>query len=140
MKCMYLAGFALVVAMALPAPTEAQGTTATVNISLPVDLSQLGPDVVKVRIRCQLGSSALMTPREQTRDLQVFGGKVQNTVSFSFYLTNLNKPVGKSAYVTCYVNGLSQSRGTYEMFGPQNPFPDFQTDVAVAPVQTTWTW
>lgn len=107
-----------------PVSSAAQVSTE-VTLAVPVNLTQLGPDVAKVLIGCSIKSDAITTgpagtPNQVTKstELAVSGGQVVTTASLVFSLTGLSNPVGKTATIVCTINGWSTSQQSWLQFTP----------------------
>ena len=128
-----------------PSSSAAQTTQAEVTLKVPVNLTQLGPDVSKIIVGCSIRSDAITTGgtnREVTRtqELPVSGGAVVTTASIVFSFTGLDNPVGKSASIVCSLNGWSASQGTWTQFTPGAANPAFRTTTTVSMIDASYTW
>lgn len=125
---------------------DAQTVSAEVTIKVPVNLTQLGPDVGKVVVACNIQSSAITNGSPNVNevnrftDVPVSGGQVVTTVTLVFSLTQLNNPVGKTAAVLCNLTGWSTSQQAYVQFGPNSPNPSFRTTTNPPDLNSTFVW
>ena len=125
------------------AQTAPQVASVAVTLTVPIDLSNLSPDITKVRVGCSIRSTAITNGNAnqeviQTQDLPVSGGAIRTQASLVFSLTNLSNPVGKNADVTCSLMGWSQPKQAWDQFTGAHPDPAFRTNATVGMITTTF--
>lgn len=135
----------MIAVMTGPAPSVAQTTSAQVTLTVPVDLTNLGPDITKVRVGCSIGSNAITNGnanREiiQTQEIPASGGVVKTQASLVFNFTQLNNPVGQTANVVCSLMGWSQSQQKWDQFTGAHPDPSFRTNATISLITTAFVW
>jgi hypothetical protein len=133
----------MTIILAAPASSAAQTMSTEVTLNVPVNLTQLGPDVAKVRVACSIASSAIITASDKAEKLQevpVSGGQVVTTMSLVFSFTGLDNPVGKSATVACAITGFSTSQQTWDPFTQNATNPSFRTTPSITFIQTGFVW
>lgn len=135
------------ITMAAPTPGTAQTVSASVTLQVPVNLTQLGPDVEKVRVGCSVNSLAITNGTgtgsheiTKTQELPVSGGSVVTTASLVFSFTQLDNPVGKNATIVCTLNGWSTSQQKWIQFVPGEPNPSFRTTTTVGFLDGSFVW
>jgi hypothetical protein len=122
-----------IVVMATPASAAAQTVSAEVTLKVPVNLTQFGPDVSKARVGCNIRSDAITNGDanrsiSKLQEVPMSGGQLVTTVSVTFSFTNLDNPTGKTAIVTCSLDGFSTSKQTWLQFTGGATIPDFKTN------------
>ena len=142
MKTLFVLAIMTLTLLGAPASSIAQTTSAEVTVKVPVNLTQVGPDVAKVRVACELFSLALTngTGREisgepgasnperylpKYQEFSVSGGQVGTTASL-VYSAQLNNPVGQPASLVCYLQGWSTSAQSWLGFGATAVNPSFK--------------
>lgn len=140
---------AVIAVIVIPAVGGAQTVStvasAEVTLTAPVDLSQLSPDITKVKVECVIQSDAITNGNQfkevsQLVEHPVSGGAVKTTASVVFSLTNLDNPAGKTAKASCMLWGWSQPAQRWAQFHPAQTDKAFQTNVTVASSNTTFVW
>lgn len=130
---------------AIPAESAAQ-VSAQVTVKLPVNLTQFGPDLAKIKVTCDIFSDAItngtstgnhMIRKEQ--ELPVSGGQVTSDVSLVYSITGLNNPAGTLASVSCSLTGWSTSAQLWLGFSPTETNSSFKT-TAVIPGNNGYTF
>jgi hypothetical protein len=128
--------FLVILALArvvVPAESAAQ-VSAQVTVKFPVNLTQFGPDLAKIKVSCDIFSDAItngistgnhIIRKEQ--ELPVSGGQVTADVSLVYSITGLNNPAGTLASVTCILLGWSTSAQIWLSFSPTETNSSFKT-------------
>jgi hypothetical protein len=132
-----------ITALAVPASSTAQAVSADVTLKFPLNLTQLPPDVSKVRVECVISSAAITdaepglagtsfapgTPRyvRKTQEFPVSGGQVVTAVTLLFSFTALNDPVGKTADIICQLWGWTISVQSWNALGETSAVPALRT-------------
>lgn len=148
MTIRYVLSLAALAAAAVPSAGAAQAVaSAQVTVTMPVNLTQLGPGVSKVQVVCNITSAAITngngnfkTEMNQTQEYPVSGGAVQTQASLVFSFTNLDNPTGKSANVACSLLGWDQKTASWQQFTAAHADPNFRTNVSVIQVMQAFTW
>ena len=150
-------GPATVMALALCVPGAAAAQTATATLTfetavtflLPVNLTQLSPDLEKVRLSCNLlWNSALTKPSlpatwPRAEDFaMVVSGQVITTMKVEFVIGSgwLTDPIGKQADYQCVLEGYSTTLQRWGFFSDTAPEPAFRLKPAPGPINGTFIW
>jgi hypothetical protein len=131
--------------LAVPASSAAQTAEAEVTLKVPVNLTQLGPDVSKIRIGCTIRSVAISTGNANgevtnTQEIPVSGGQVVTTASLAFSFTRLDNPVGKSAFITCSLDGWSAPQQAWIQFTGGATNPSFRISPSLGLIGGAFAW
>jgi len=139
-----LAGLALWAPGALRAQTPTVATTITFVV--PVNLTQLSPDIAKVRVACMIQSSnALVWPTsgpaptlEEEMDVQ--NGQVITAfrIIMPIYSSWLVDPVGKQATYICAVEGYN--KGRWDRFSETASDPALRVKPTPADIVGSFIW
>jgi hypothetical protein len=120
--------------LAVPGTSTAQAASAEVTIKVPVNLTSFGPDVAKVRVACTINSDAITNGTgggnhymRKEQELPISGGQVTTNVSLVFSFTQLDNPVGKTAYLNCTLDGWSTSAQNWLLFVSNQANSSFKT-------------
>jgi hypothetical protein len=135
-----------------PGEMSAQSTTTTyetaVTFTLPVNLTQLSPDLERVRFICMIQpGQVLIYPPALTQamgtttsttiaswpnrdDLPVVSGKAVGTMRIVYPLATewFVNPIGQTANYSCGLVGYSTSLQRWEVFSATSPIPAFKLD------------
>jgi hypothetical protein len=111
------------------ASSAAQTNPGDITFTVPVNITQLFPDVTKVRVTCAVRSEAITVGRivvknvqqpgavAKSVDLPVSGGQVVTTATVVVSVAGvLENPVGKVATYSCSVDGYSNSQQAWKVF------------------------
>lgn len=96
---------------ALSAPRSLAAQTM-VTFEVPVNLTQLAPEITNVRVYCAITSTAIVAPTAGSQsgydELPVLGGKLVTTmrVVITFPAGSLQAPTGKTAQYECVLQGV----------------------------------
>ncbi len=130
--------------LAAPASSAAQTVQTEVTLKVPLNLTQLGPDVAKVSLGCAITSAAITTNANHNvvmiQEVPVSGGQLVTTVAFVFVFTGLDNPVGKSAAIVCDISGFSTSQQAWLQFGENAANPAFRTKPSVSFLDASFVW
>ena len=132
-------------------PPAPQFTVATsVTFTIPLKLTQLSPDLEKIRVFCAVGGEALaplpmaMTtmdalPRDE---MPVVAGQLVATMSVlvPIYAELLQNPAGKTAEYQCFLAGFSKSLQNWGEFSETSTVPAFLLKPTPAPIKGTFAW
>ena len=128
-----LAGLALVTPGALAAQTLTVATTVT--LVMPVDLTHLSPDLLKVRLACSISTSPyLVVPSGSVRgpnatdEIFVESGQVVTTLRVVIPILSswLQNPIGNQADYGCHLEGFSISKQIWDTFAANAADPAFR--------------
>jgi hypothetical protein len=141
-----LAGLALCTPGALAAQTPTVATTVTFVV--PVDLTQLSPDLQKVRLACAVSSPALVVPSgfgpapTAEDEIAVQSGQVVTTLRVVIPILSswLQDPVGKRADYGCHLEGLSKSNPQWNVFADNAADPAFRLKPTPANLFGSFVW
>jgi hypothetical protein len=117
-------------------PLAAQTMATTITFSVPVNLTQLSPDLERVRLICMImpsevlkyptgfGNNMEQLPRDE---MWVTGGQVVNTMRVVFPIATewLVNAVGKTANYQCQLMGYSKSLQQWGPFSETSSVPTF---------------
>ena len=126
----------------------AQVPAGDVTLKVPLNLTKLSADLVKVRVSCRLQSTAINAFNangEQTHDLfvtnevPVSNGQVVTTLSIVFTNFTLTNPAGVSASYGCSLGGTDKL-GQGSVFNDSNPLLAFRLTPTPANLAGTFTW
>ena len=137
-----LAVAAVAISMLAGAPPCVAQASAEVTIKVPLNLTQFGADIPKVKITCLITSEAITNgtgPRQMMKEQEVpmTSGKVQETVSIVVSFTQLDNPAGKSALVNCELKGWDVAAQVWSSFGPNRSNPSFRSPTELSPSSTS---
>ncbi len=105
----------------IPEPTMVRTTGADVTFTMPVNLTQLSPDIGKVEVNCNIFSSAIpihagtlgglqgVPGYSGHQDIVVSGGKAVATATVVVPIPSLINAVGQTATYSCTLKGFSTS-------------------------------
>ena len=126
-----------------PESIAAQTISTEVTVKVPVNLTQLGPDVAKVQVGCSLSGPAVVTASDKSVRLQevpATGGQVVTTVSLVFSLTGLDNPVGTSATLSCGIDGFSTLQQSWYYFADNALNLSFRTTPSLGYQKIDFIW
>ena len=142
-----------------PAAGGAQTNSGDVTFSVPVNLTQLQPDVEKVQVECFVFSDAITVNRQLQKtgsgmtygpgqvsgdqEIPVSAGRVVATATVVVVVAaNLQDPVGKQAQYTCLLRGFSRSQQTWKPFQTNifEPNTAFHLTPPTDALRGTFTW
>lgn len=144
MKSRFAAVTATLIALTAPQAIAAQASME-VTLNVPVDLTQLSPELLRIKVGCTIVSRAITTPGANgqmtvSQDVAVTNGRVQRTVQLVFQLTGLDKPDENPATTVCALNAYDEVNRTLEQLKPGHPNPIFRTNVTVGLVDGPRAW
>lgn len=114
-----------VMLLAAPASIAAQASIE-ITVKVPLNLTQLSPDLLKVKVSCTIQTGAIpLGSASQTQELPVSGGQVVTTATIVFPLTNLDLSTtwGRNARAICSIQGYSTATGWHGFNGPNSLLP-----------------
>jgi hypothetical protein len=130
---------AMITALALFAPPFAAAQTTTVETTVtflvPVALTQLSPDIERVRVACGIISDALnptlpsgSPPPIIMAEALVISGQVNTTLRSEFLILSgwLQDAIGKPATYQCTLQGYKKSTQQWNFFDEASPDPVFR--------------
>lgn len=103
--------FVAALLLAVLSPARSLGAQTMVTFEVPVKLTQLAPEILKVSMYCEIKSQAIVAPNpgqvSAIDEVPVVAGQVVTTmrVVITFDANALQAPVGKTASYTCYLRG-----------------------------------
>ena len=133
--------------MAGATPAVAQ-VSAEVTVKLPIELSQFGADIPKIKVECTLFSDAITNGTGggnhyllKVQEYPMSGGRFSETATIVYSLTQLDNPTGKTANLNCAVFGWNPTGQTWNLFASNQTNPSFKTTTNVSPgIGTVFTW
>lgn len=132
----------LAAAGGMPRSAAAQ-SDGGVTFSLPLNLTQLPPDIGKIVVWCQINSSAINNRNGYISKQEEYvpsGGQVVTTATIVVPTTDLLDPIGKQAAYTCVLSGFSNSLQKWDTFREDHPTPVFRLKPTPADMKGTFTW
>jgi hypothetical protein len=135
--------------VAAPDVAVAQVPGGDVTLNVPLNLTKLSADLTKLRVSCQLYSTALKSD-ELTRTTTVIfadsgyvpvsNGQLVTTLSIVFSkFTLTTNPAGVTADYTCDLAGADKT-GFEAPFSASSPYPAFKLTPTPARLRGTFTW
>lgn len=145
MKLRSALSFLMLILAAAPQQLAAQtGTVAAdVTVNVPINLTQLGPEITKIKLFCSITSVAITNAPNNTvkkdQELPVSGGQVVTTASLLFSITGLDNPVGKQFTVACNTQAYSSTSSSWGDLNDTATNPSFKVS---SPMRNglTFTW
>jgi hypothetical protein len=146
---------ATMTACLLVAPRSlAAQTTAEVTFKVPVNLTQVSPDIAKVGVMCMITSSAIPIVGRNTGtstsgnvykqvEIPMAGGQLVTTATVVLGISGpsaLTDPVGKTADYRCTLSGFSTSLQTWALFDAASAQVQYRLSPTPAPLTGTFTW
>jgi hypothetical protein len=136
-----------------PRPLGAQ-TTAEVTFKVPVNLTQVSPDIAKVGVSCTITSSAIPIVGRNTGtstsgsvnkqvEIPIAGGQLVTTATVVFAISGtiaLNDPVGKTADYRCTLSGFSTSLQTWALFDAASTQVQYRFSPTPAALTGSFVW
>jgi hypothetical protein len=135
----------LVVAGGAIRPAEAQQRVGDVTFTVPLNITQLSPDITKVAVYCRITGPAITT-RSGNIGAQVElvpqGGQVVTTatVVVTWPLTDMTDPTGTQANYDCLLSGFSNSLQRWDRFYEEQATPVFRLKPTPPALTGTFTW
>lgn len=129
--------------LAAPASGAAQTVQTTVTLVVPLNLTQISPEVTKVLVTCAIKSIALTGKSQGTMMQEVIplsGGQLVTTVTLVFPVTGLDNPVGKDATVTCSLSGFSPQSEKWFQFEDNSASLAFRTKPSLPSISASFVW
>jgi hypothetical protein len=135
-------------------PTYSGLTSGDVTFELPLNLTQVDSDIMKVEVKCFITSEAI-TPHSAAGlvyggDGRVLGGMVELPVDGGQLVTTaqivvptnnrLVDPIGKSATYACQIRGYSIGQQNWGEFSETHSIPAFRLTPTPEVLTGTFTW
>jgi len=130
--------------LAVLAAPHSLAAQTMITFEVPVNLTQLAPEITKVRVNCVIRSAAIVSPTAGMAagvdELPVLGGKLVTTmrVVIGFLAGSLQAPTGQSAQYQCDLLGISATGMT--SFSETSPSPVFQLKPTPPSLTGTFVW
>ena len=136
------------VGVAAPRPLTAQ---TTITLEMPVNFTQLSPNIEKIIFSCTITSTAIAANPSQSLSaggpvaaedgLPVVGGKLVTTmrVVFVFPEGSLQSPIGKTANYSC-VLAVHTKTGGASLFSETSTDPTFYLKPAPPELKGSFVW
>lgn len=145
-------GALTLVGVSLGAPCSLMAQTSTIATTItfivPVNLTQLSPEITKVRVGCAIApSSALVYPTNNTgpspnveEEMDVTSGQMVTAfrVIMPIYSSWLQDPVGKQASYGCALEGYA--KGRWDRFKDTHADPAWRLTPTPETIWGTFTW
>jgi len=130
------------IALSVPSSLSAQ---TMVTFEMPVKLTQLAPEILKVGMYCDIKSQAIVSPNpglaSATDEVSVVGGQLITTMRVVITLPSgsLQAPAGKTANYTCYLTARTAT-GLGGFTDATGPNPATVLTPNPPPVTGSFTW
>jgi hypothetical protein len=124
-------------------PKSLAGQTM-ITFEAPVKLTQLAPEILAVRMYCEIKSQAIVSPNpgqaSAATEVPVIAGQVVTTfvVVLSFPQGTLQSPVGQTATYSCFLQAKTQNG--LGGFSATTTIPAFVLKPDPAPITGTFVW
>ena len=133
----------LVVAGGAVRPAEAQ--VGDVTFTVPLNLTQMSPDITKVAVWCRITGPAIHTRSGNIQAQVEFvpqAGQVVTTatVVVAWVNTDMTDPTGTQASYSCSLSGFSNSLQRWDVFREDNPTPAFRLKPTPTELTGTFVW
>ncbi|HEV8394994.1 MAG TPA: hypothetical protein VGQ37_12010 [Vicinamibacterales bacterium] len=134
--------------VAAPDVAVAQVAGGDVTLKVPLNLTKLSADLVKVRVSCELKSTAMRAVNAQGQETQnlvvateipVSNGQVVTTLTVVFSRFTLINPAGVTASYSCFPMGTDKT-GTSGSLQDTQIFPQFRVTPSLGYLNGTFTW
>ena len=139
-----VAAAVLVVAGGATRPAEAQ-TVGDVTFTVPLNITQLSPDITKVAVWCKITGPGINT-RTGNIGAQVefvpSGGQVVTTASVvvAYPAGDMTNPAGQQATYACTLSGFSNSLQRWDVFREDHATPVFRLKPTPPELSGTFIW
>ena len=126
-------------------PAEAQQRVGDVTFTVPLNITQMSPDITKVAVWCKITGPAITT-RSGNIGAQVElvpqGGQVVTTATIviPWPLTDMTDPTGTQASYSCSLSGFSNSLQRWDIFREDHPTPAFRLKPTPTELTGTFVW
>ena len=139
--------------LAIGAMVSAQSSDVTIRV--PLNLTQLGPDISRVRVLCTIRSSVVMVAQITDRygnvvagpmgdrEVPVSGGQAVATLDIAVPIppTSFTGPsVGENATYECTLTGFSSSGNRWDAFNATHANPAFRLSPTPGRITANFTW
>lgn len=114
----------------------AQTTSGDVTFEMPLNLTDMSSDIIKIQVACSITSDAIPPnqpgPKGASRtvkaqiELPVTGGQLVTTAKVVVPVSGLDNPIGKTANYKCSITGYSASLQRWNWFSEADPTPAFR--------------
>ena len=134
--------------VAAPDVAVAQIPGGDVTLKVPLNLTKLSTDIVRVRVICGLQSTALIAINAEGRETHYIGvtidapasnGQVVTTLTFVFSKFTLVNPSGVTASYRCNLAGIDKA-GQAALFNASHDLPQFRVTPTADDLIGTFTW
>lgn len=147
--------FAMIVTaclLAAPVSSVAQTTSADVTFRLPLNLTQMSPDIATIAVFCRIESIAIPPARPNARDaspmgtrskqeeLAVSGGQLVATATVVVPVSGLDNPFGKTATYDCSITGFSTSLQRWDLFAESHATAAFRLSPTPQRITGSFIW
>lgn len=124
-------------------PAEAQ--VGDVTFTVPLNLTQMSPDITKVAVWCRITGPAIHTRSGNIQaqvELVPQAGQVVTTatVVVAWVNTDMTDPTGTQATYTCSLSGFSNSLQRWDVFREDHLTPAFRLKPTPTDLTGTFTW
>jgi len=139
-----LATTVTVCALLTPRLGVAQTGASDVTFKVPLNLTQVSSDVVKVAVYCQVTSPAIVSNSshrlQKQEEIPVTGGQLVMTVTVVIAVSGLDNPVGKTATYECLLSGFSNLLQQWYPFSATSINPTFRLTPTPGGISGSFPW
>jgi len=133
----------LVIAGGAVRPAEAQ--VGDVTFTVPLNLTQMSPDITKVAVWCKITGPAIHTRSGNIQaqvELVPQAGQLVTTatVVVAWVNTDMTDPTGTQATYSCSLSGFSNSLQRWDIFSETQATPVFRLKPTPAELTGTFVW
>jgi hypothetical protein len=126
------------------AAARAQAQSSDVTFRMPLNLTNLSPDITRVSVTCRIVSPALPVFQGQPQayrgeQFPVVAGRLVTTATVVVAIPQLNSPAGKTANYSCYLRGSTQM-ATGREFTENNSDPAFRLSPTPVTITGSFDW
>jgi hypothetical protein len=133
-----------ILVMGLLISETARAQSSDVTFRVPLNLTQLSPDITHVEVRCSITSPAIPGQgghASGSSQLPVVAGQVSATATIVVRIPLLNNPAGQTATYRCSLHGRINENGFVWMeFSNSNPRPAFRLSPVPSPIVGSFPW
>jgi hypothetical protein len=115
-----------------------------VTFTVPVNLTQLRPEVQGVAVECQITSTAIIAPTKGSSSgvarFVPTGGRVQTTATVHVPIARLDSDSGTAATYRCDLKGQTYANGPWSLFSANAFMLALKLTPQTAPIIGTFNW
>ncbi len=114
----------------------AAAQSGDVTFRVPLNLTQLSPDISRVRVHCRLQEFASRAISDVSSEIGVSGGEVVTTLSLIFQPSNsgFSGRIGNRVDYSCWLVGFFEPQEEWDEFDPNHQIPAFRLEPRPIPI------